>query len=762
MRYSVCQNLPDKQMTDYDFRQLNDKEFEILATDILSGRDGVRYERFKPGQDGGVDGRYFKPDGKEVVLQCKHWAATPLEKLVKHLEIEELPKLKKLIPVRYILVLSHALSRTDKARIATLLAPFIQTQSDILGREDLNDLLSKQKDVELRHYKLWISSTTVLQYLLNKPIQDRSLFAFNEILEDACLYVPTVKHDRALEKLDKLGTVIITGPAGIGKTTLADHLALHYVARGYAFIRIAEEMREAEAVYESNEQQLFYFDDFLGRNYLEALTGHEGTQIVQFIKRIVRDKKKRFILTSRTTILNQGKLLIDVLQTNNLERNEFEVSIGSFSEMDRARILYNHIWHSSLEPAFVDELYAGKRYRRIISHRNYNPRLIRYITDSDRLGECSPSDFWPYAKELLDNPAKVWENPFDAQQDDFGRSVVLLVTLNGRPIEQSELAESYSRFIAHQDANAMNGRRDFLQNLRHLSGSMLSRTLVENHEPHLNLFNPSIGDFVLHRYSADLPSLRAGFCSLRSTASLRTLLNLEANELLTPAARTSIIAHILEIASANEFVGYSSDYIALALLRSTNSIAELSAANPTVAAAARFVVLSDCPKQFDDVVSVFQWCMTNSLVSQNEATKFINEAFELSPESTALSKLAELIRHLDEDRALDLWPAFEEAVVAYFTDAVYDEFPDEDVFRSVELGDTRDAESNLLQMVEKKFDALGIPITDSAVEMVMDAFDVSWRMDDYFRQEYDDQEREYRTFSGPQADEIDDLFDRSL
>lgn len=748
-------------MTDYDFRQLNDKEFEILATDLMSKRDGVRYERFKPGRDGGVDGRYFKPGGKEVVLQCKHWATTPLERLVKYLESVELPKLKTLNPAKYVLVLSNALSRTDKAKIAKLLSPFIEIQSDILGREDLNDLLSKHKEVELRHYKLWISSTTVLLHLLNKPIQERSAFALTEILEEAHLYVPTANHDRALEKLDKFGTVIITGPAGIGKTTLADHLALNYVSRGYSFVRIAEEIREAEAVYESSEKQLFYFDDFLGRNYLEALSGHEGTHIVRFIKRIIRDKTKRFILTSRTTILNQGKLLIDVLQTNNLERNEFEVSIDSFSEMDRARVLYNHIWHSSLEPAFIDELYAGKRYRQIISHRNYNPRLVRYITDSDRLGVCSPGEYWPYAKELLDNPAKVWENPFDAQHDDFGRALVLLVTLNRRPIEQSELAEAYSRFVAHPDKNAMSGRRDFLQNLRHLSGSLLSRTLIDNHDSLLNLFNPSIGDFVLRRYSTDLPSLRTGFCSLRSTASLQTLLDLEANQLLGSVARASIVKYILQAAREYDFVGYSSDYVALALLKSAEAVAEISPANPIIVDAARFIALSDCPKNFADVASALQWCLSNSLVTQAEVARFLGKALEKTPDSTELGKLAELIRHLDEDQAQDLWPPLEEATVAYLTDAVHDEFPDEEVFRDLVPGDTRDAERNLSYLVERRLDALGISITDSAVELVMDAFDVSGRMNDYFRPEYDEYYREHRTFSGSQVDAIDDLFDRT-
>jgi len=66
--------------------------------------------------------------------------------------------------------------------------------------------------------------------------------------------------------------------------------------------------------------KLFYFDDFLGRNYLEALSGHEGGQIVNFVKRIVKDPNKRFVLTSRTTILNQGKILNDVFENQNIAR----------------------------------------------------------------------------------------------------------------------------------------------------------------------------------------------------------------------------------------------------------------------------------------------------------------------------------------------------------------------------------------------------------------------------------------------------------
>lgn len=748
-------------MTDYDFRVLNDKEFEVLATDLLSKRDGHKYERFKPGRDAGVDGRFFRPNGTEVILQCKHWPSSLLERLIRHLEAVELPKIKKLRPDTYVLAISHSLSRHDKARILSALTPYISTPANILGREDLNDLLSEHREVELRHYKLWISSTNVLRHLLNKPILDRSSFALQEIRESAHLYVPTANHDRALAKLEDLGTVIITGPAGIGKTTLADHLSLHYVTKGFEFIRIAEDIHEAEAAFQADTLQLFFFDDFLGRNYLEALTGHEGAHIVQFIRRIVRDNRKRFILTSRTTILNQGKVLIDLFLNHNLERNEFEISFESFSEIDKARILYNHMWHSGLQPQYVEELYTDRRYRQIIAHRNYNPRLIRYITDSDRLTNCTPAQYWPYAKDLLDNPAKVWENPFEAQHDDFGRALILLVTLNARPITQSELSESYARFIAHADAKAMHGRRDYLQSLRHLAGSMLTRTIAGEREPQINLFNPSIGDFVLRRYASDVPALRAGFCSLRSTSSLRTLFDLARNDLISTQTKRTVLDAILDGARASGYVGYSSEYIALALVNYAPSLSDLSSTDERIAPAARFVAEAECPGSFADVAEVLEWRLNQCLSTQPEIAKFVTAACEIGANSRELERLSILVQSLTDEHASELWPSIEVLAVNYFTDAVHDEFSDDDVFSAVGLESTYQAEENLSRLIEAKLCDLGITFSDSAVESIVEAFGISERMRDYFRPEPDYDYREGRTFANAQMDAIDDLFDRS-
>jgi hypothetical protein len=650
-------------VSDYDFKALNDKEFEILCTDLLSARDGVRYERFKPGRDAGVDGRYFGLSGKETILQCKHWVTTPLEKLVKHLQDNELPKLHKLKPSKYVLAVSHPLSRSDKARITSILKPYVQSPSDVIGRENLNDLLSNASDIEVKHYKLWISSSNVLMHLFNKPIHDRSAFAIEEIHTNSHLYVPTSSHDLAIRKLEEFGSVIITGPAGIGKTTLADHLAMHYVAEGFRLFCVSDEIREAEKVFESSLAQVFYFDDFLGRNYLEALSGHEGAHIVQFIRRIGKDRKKRFILTSRTTILNQGKLLNDVFQNNNIDRNEFEVTLDSFSEIDRARVLYNHLWHSNISPEYVDELYLGKRYREVIKHRNYNPRLIRFITDSERILNCSPTNYWAYAKNLLDNPAKVWENPFEAQLDDFGRALVLLVALNGKAISQNDLSESFVRYTASADAANLQGRRDFLANLKHLCGSLLSRSMVSALNEQITLFNPSIGDYVLRRYATDFPSLRAGFSSLRSTASLRTLADLEVNKLIEKKRAEAIFLHLLVTADQHQFVGYAPEYIALALNKYTALCLSLDISNPLFSRCVEFLASSDCPSYFPDVAEHLNWALSKGLVSQNTAAVFIEKACKCHPNSDELEWLGKIFQSLDSDLSADVAQHLERATI---------------------------------------------------------------------------------------------------
>lgn len=750
-------------MSDYDFRKLNDKEFEVMCADLLGAAEGVRYERFKAGRDAGVDGRFFMPKGGEAILQCKHWVSTPLEKLVSHLRSVERPKLVKLNPARYLLAVSHPLSRSDKKEIAAIIDPYIRSPSDIFGKEDLNDLLARHADVERRHYKLWISSSTVLQHLLNKPIYDRSAFTLDEIGASVHLYVPTSNHSQALKKLESLGCAIITGPPGIGKTTLAEHLAVHYVTKGFQFFRVAEEIREAEAVYDSSQRQVFYFDDFLGRNYLEALSGHEGSHIVQFIKRVSKDRKKRFILTSRSTILNQGKLLNDIFYNNNLDRNEFEITLGSFADIDRAQMLYNHMWHSGLSKEFVDELYLEKRYRKIIAHKNFNPRLIRYITEAERLSDCLPAQYWSYISEMLENPARVWENPFEAQQDDFGRALVLLVTLNGRAIEQNALAECYYRFIALPESATMSGRRDFLSNMKHLSGSLLSREISNQTDARafINLFNPSIGDYVLRRYAKDVPSLNAGFASLRSTSSLRTLSNLSSNGLIGTDVAIRIVRGLLTNAISLKFIGYDVEYVASLGLMLHGFDEQLHPDDVWISKAIQFVLDSECPFLFGDAAEFIDWALSCESISQVDARNFLAKACGQRPNSSEIEQLGSIYSKLSASEQDFVTPMFAGAVTECLVESIYDEFPEDEVFKRVGPGQYSDAKRNLRDLVHDRLDDIGLKCDLDLIEQIVDSYDIHERHNDYFGSSEQDNEPQRLIVGAVPFDEIDDLFDRS-
>jgi adenylate kinase family enzyme len=750
-------------VNNYDFKTLDDKEFEIFCADLLGDVEGVRFERFKAGKDKGVDGRYFSPDGQEVILQCKHWANTPLEKLISHLRTIERAKLERLEPTRYILAVSNPLSRTDKAAIVTALTPYIRTPSDVFGKEDLNDLLATRRVIEERHYKLWFSSTAVLSHIINKPIFDRSKFSLEEILDAAKRYVLTTNHDRALELLEKRHAVIITGEPGVGKTTLAEHICLHYVAQGFQFFKAVEDIHECESVFETDVRQVFYFDDFLGRNYLEALSGHEGNHIVHFIRRVTRDKGKRFILTSRSTILNQGKMLIDNFQQQNLDRNEFELKVSALSEMDRARILYSHIWHSGLDPEFVEQLYLSKRYRQIIAHKNFNPRLISFITDPERLSEVTPGDYSSYVSRTLRNPKDVWAHPFEAQQDDFGRAMVLLVTLNGGPFSQEALAESYARFSGLQQNQAMAGRRDFLSNLKVLTGSLLTRRMLATGMWTIDLFNPSIGDYVLRRYSEDLPALMTGFLSLRSSSSLETLLNLRNNQIINGIALSEILRGVMNHASEVGFVGFEPSYVALGMTELLQS-ANVTAHDQQLARAGLFFVIDEkVPTNFLAAATLVKWGSEFGYISGEAVAEFISEACGNNPNDEELSQLAALAEGLGpvDDGLHQVHDLLGKAALDYLIDNLHDEFEQSDIFEHVEYEDTWSAERNLRASVSDWLNRKSIKLDEAQMDEVVDAYDVGGELEKFYTGSSGERSYSGSQFVSGQIDEIDDLFDRS-
>ncbi len=528
-------------MNDYDFSTLNDKEFENIAIELISREKNQKFERFKTGKDGGVDGRFFRNDGREEIIQCKHYLKTGYKGLISSLKKEK-EKVARLKPAKYIFVTSLPLSKNNKEEIKKLFEPYIKCDNDIYGQEDLNGSLRKNSDIKENHYKLWISSTTVLKRIFNNAIKGRSEFKIDEIKDKIKFYVVTDNHHKAIRKLEESHTIIIAGEPGIGKTTLAEQMALYYIEKDFEFCVIEDSLKEAEDVFEKDKKQLFYFDDFLGSNFLDAIHSHKDSHIMNFIARVKKDENKRFILTSRTNILNQGLSLSDIFKNKNINSDEFIIKFESLKDIDKARILYNHIWHSNLDNDYIEEIYKEKRYKTIINHKNFNPRIIQFITDTNRQEEVTSCSYWNHIVQKLDNPVDIWTHTFDTESDDFMRNLVLLTVFNGNSIDKDILKLAYNNLndLLHTQ-NTSHLSKEFDSVIKKVVKYFLNRT--HNYmwnKIEYSLFNPSIADFIINRYKNDKILIKI-FQSLKTEQSLKVIHDLFHNKVIDTTSCEEII-----------------------------------------------------------------------------------------------------------------------------------------------------------------------------------------------------------------------------
>ncbi|HTE90899.1 MAG TPA: restriction endonuclease [Terriglobales bacterium] len=165
-------------MPNYDFQSLSSYDFELLVRDLLQEELVIRLESFAPGPDGGIDFRFQSLKG-DLVVQCKHYA--DYDVLYRVLKRDEVPKVRRLKPARYILAVSTRLTPNRKTNILTLLSPHCLGATDIYGREDMNNLLGRHGDIEQAHVKLWLTSEPVLKRFFQSGIWGDSALALQRI-----------------------------------------------------------------------------------------------------------------------------------------------------------------------------------------------------------------------------------------------------------------------------------------------------------------------------------------------------------------------------------------------------------------------------------------------------------------------------------------------------------------------------------------------------------------------------------------------------
>jgi hypothetical protein len=349
----------------YDFKQLSPVDFEELVRDLLQDEWGVRIESFKSGRDKGIDLRcaHVAPN---TIIQCKRYASSTLSTLLSHLKNKELPKINALAPERYVLVTALPLNPDDKDKIAAAVSPHIRSPADVFGAEDVNNLLGRHQQVETSHFKLWLSSSAVLERVLQNANRVQTEFDVERVRRAIPLYVQNNNYTGAMRILESNKFVIISGVPGIGKTTLADMLLYAHLEAGYEPVVIQFDITEGRARLKRTRKQIFYFDDFLGQTFLgnrfDFLGRKEDAAVVDFMEMIARSGYGRLVLTTREHILQHAFHLSERFQRRqiNLLEHRCILEMRNYTLIDRGRILYNHIYFSeSRLSSFIARLRAA-------------------------------------------------------------------------------------------------------------------------------------------------------------------------------------------------------------------------------------------------------------------------------------------------------------------------------------------------------------------------------------------------------------------
>lgn len=421
-------------MATYNFSEISDFEFEALCRDLLQEEFGLSFELFTPGRDRGIDIRCIAQTENEehtTIAQCKRWAENSFTSLLRNLSREELPKIKKLTPQRYILMTSVKLTPDRKDKIVTALEPWIRTPKDVFGKDDISGLLAKHKEVERRHIKLWLTSSEVLDALLNSNIYNRSEDALYRAKQQLRLWVPNPSFSRAQEILNTSRVCIISGPPGIGKTMLANVLSASYTSRGYQLVEISDDIEEGNSAWRANVRQTFLYDDFLGHvTYGELQLGkNEQSRLTHFLERVRRSENKRFILTTREYILSEALNRYERLSDTDVAAYKNFITLEDYTHLIRGQILYNHLFFSGLPSELKTALLPNERYWDVIRHPNYNPRVIEHAVSLPGVVSLSPDGFVSNIFATLEDPTKVWDIIFKNLPDMARRILLAMASL---------------------------------------------------------------------------------------------------------------------------------------------------------------------------------------------------------------------------------------------------------------------------------------------------------------------------------------------
>lgn len=378
----------------------------------------------------------------------------------------------------------------------------MDSDRNIITKLEIDDFLKMEenRDILKKHFKLWLDDTGILMEL-----QNGNIFVDCEaLLDDADqlhrLFVPTQAFYNAKRLLEKNQTLCMVGDPGVGKSITSKILVLYFASQGYR-VRYTSNVCDLSALKaslhrEPDAKEVILLDDCFGQAYFE-MQSSQSSQLISLIKYVKHRENKVLILNSRITIFQEvQQRQRDLVQC--LERKEFKVSlldINEISPVEKAEILYNHLYFSGIPQEYFENIRIEHRYRAIVSHKNYNPRIIEFVCTSKHYQAVAPSDYYDFIMSHLENPKEIWKDEYEDRLSSTDRILLqTLYSLTSTVVPAALVKQCFERRIA--DIPFVDKTVDqFQRSVERLNEGFI-QIQDNNGQMQLSMRNPSVNDFL--------------------------------------------------------------------------------------------------------------------------------------------------------------------------------------------------------------------------------------------------------------------------
>ena len=504
-----------------NFSNLNDLEFEALCKDVMSRKLKRTLQRFGPGRDGGID---LTDDAyrRSTIVQVKHYTKSGFSSLLTSLKAE-IPKVKKNKPKKYYVCCSTELTPDNKRDIYLLFSDYMESTNNVISLTEINDFLedAANADILRKHFKLWLSSTNVLTEILTGDIGIDSEMLAIDIEQDTKNFVRTSAFDLALSCMAQSNALIITGNPGSGKTITSKMLILHYLAQGYRlrFTSAGADLAALKRALSQNpeSQEIILLDDCFGQAYFN-MKESQGTELTQLIKYVNIHPSKKLLMNSRVSIFQEAQERTpDLVKCFDKKLSKtYVLNMDNLSYVEKAQIFYNHLYFQNLPQEYLANIRYEKKYRDIVKHKNFNPRIIEFVCTPKHWKSVAAAEYSAFVLRCLDNPEQIWQEEYEYRLSVADRILVTtLFSLTESYMPLEFVRKCYNHRV-DLTPNLDSSIDHFEQALRRLSGSMIN--IVDfTGTKFLTVANPSVNDFIrayIKRNEAERKAILSASCAV--------------------------------------------------------------------------------------------------------------------------------------------------------------------------------------------------------------------------------------------------------